>query len=229
MNIGGLQKISLIDYPEAICAVIFSQGCNFRCPYCHNPELVNPLLYQTPLDENEVLQFLGNRRGKLDAITITGGEPTIQDNLIEFAGKIKKMGFAVKIDTNGSKPQILKALLERKMLDFIAMDIKAPLKKYKEVAGVTVDCERIIESMEIILKSGLKHEFRTTIVKSQLSENDILSIARMMPQSGNYVLQRFVPAKTLDQNFLCEESYSWEEMESIKKRLEKENTSVIVR
>lgn len=229
MNIGGLQKISLIDYPEAICAVIFSQGCNFRCPYCHNPELVNPLLYQTPLDENEVLQFLGNRRGKLDAITITGGEPTIQDNLIEFAGKIKKMGFAVKIDTNGSKPQILKALLERKMLDFIAMDIKAPLKKYKEVAGVTVDCESIIESMEIILKSGLKHEFRTTIVKSQLSENDILSIARMMPQSGNYVLQRFVPAKTLDQNFLCEESYSWEEMESIKKRLEKENTSVIVR
>ena len=129
MKIGGLQKVSLIDYPGLICATIFLQGCNFRCSYCHNPELVNPQLFSPGLEEKEVLDFLKTRRGTLDGVTITGGEPTIQDDLASFIKKIKKLGFVIKLDTNGSQPQIIKALLDEKLLDFVAMDIKGPLGK----------------------------------------------------------------------------------------------------
>ncbi|OPY87280.1 MAG: molybdenum cofactor biosynthesis protein A [Smithella sp. PtaU1.Bin162] len=229
MNIGGLQKVSLIDYPGMICAVIFLQGCNFKCPYCHNPELVNSRLFQPCLDEDAVLNFLNTRRGKLDAVTITGGEPTIQKTLLPFIKKIRKMEFAVKLDTNGSQPQVVRALLTNKLLDFIAMDIKSPLDKYKAVAGVPIDPEKIMESISIILQTGLPCEFRTTIVKSQLTPNDILKIAALIPGAHHYVLQKFIPVKTLNKKFLQEESYSEDELEKIKKRLEKDNASVIVR
>ena len=137
MKIGGLQKVSLIDYPGMISAIIFSQGCNFRCSYCHNPGLVDPDLFQPCMKEKDVLDFLQTRRGKLDAVAITGGEPTIQNNLMPFIKQIKKMGFAVKLDTNGSKPQVIKALLSEKLLDYIAMDIKAPLEKYEKIVNVS--------------------------------------------------------------------------------------------
>ncbi|MEN6620677.1 MAG: anaerobic ribonucleoside-triphosphate reductase activating protein, partial [Smithella sp.] len=173
MKIGGLQKVSLIDYPGLICACIFLQGCNFRCPYCHNPELVDPQLFQPVLNENEVLKFLETRRGKLDAVTVTGGEPTIQSDLVPFIKKIKKMGFAVKLDTNGSKPQVIQALVNEKLLDFIAMDLKGPLDKYESIAGVPVEGKKIKESIKSISKAGIPHEFRTTIIQSQLTVKDI--------------------------------------------------------
>ena len=229
MKIGGLQKVSLIDYPGLICAIIFLQGCNFKCSYCHNPELVDTRLFQPCIKENEVLDFLNMRGGKLDAVTITGGEPTIQDDLAPFIKKIKKMKFAVKLDTNGSQPQVIKTLLDEKLLDFIAMDIKAPLEKYKSVVKVPVNSDLIKESIRLILKAKIQHEFRTTIVESQLDEKDILQIAELISGANSYVLQKFVPVKTLDKKLLKEKSYPDEKFQKIKKRLEHQIPSVTIR
>lgn len=229
MKIGGLQKVSLIDYPGLICAVIFLQGCNFRCSYCHNPELVEPLLFQPTIDENEVLEFLASRRRKLDAVTVTGGEPTIQSDLAPFIKKIKNMGFGVKLDTNGSQPLIIQSLLNEKLLDFIAMDIKGPLEKYENIANVPVDGKKIKESIKIILKAGISHEFRTTIVQSQLTPKDILKIAPLISGCERYALQKFVPVKILDKNFKEEKNYSDNELEKIKKQLEKIILSIKIR
>jgi pyruvate formate lyase activating enzyme len=229
MKIGGLQKVSLIDYPGLICAIIFLQGCNFRCSYCHNPELVEPRLFQPCIKENEVLEFLATRKGKLDAVTITGGEPTIQDDLAPFIKQIKKMKFAVKVDTNGSQPQVIKDLLDNKLLDFIAMDIKAPLEKYEGVVKVPVNSDSIQESIKLILKEKIPHEFRTTIVESQLEEKDIQRIATLIPGADCYVLQKFMPAKVLEKKFLEEKSYPDEKFQEIKKHLENKIHSVMLR
>ena len=229
MKIGGLQKVSLIDYPGLICATIFLQGCNFKCSYCHNPELVDPRLFQPCIKENEVLDFLNTRKGKLDAVVITGGEPTIHDDLAPFIKKIKKMKFAVKLDTNGSQPQVIKALLDEKLLDFIAMDIKAPLEKYKSVVKVPVNADSIKESIKLILKAKIPHEFRTTIVESQLEEKDIQQIAKLISGANHYVLQKFMPVKVLDKKFLKEKSYPDEKFQEIKKHLENTISSVVVR
>lgn len=229
MKIGGLQKVSLIDYPGMISGIIFLQGCNFRCSYCHNPELVDPELFQPCITEKEVLDFLHTRIGKLDAVSITGGEPTIQSKLIPFIGQIKKMGFAFKIDTNGTQPQIVKALLSEKLIDYIAMDIKAPLDKYEGIANVPVNTDLIQESIRLIIKSKIPHEFRTTVVQSQLDEKDIVSIAKLISGASHYVLQNFVPTKTLDTLFLKEKSHSDELLQKIKKRLEHQIPSVTIR
>jgi pyruvate formate lyase activating enzyme len=229
MKIGGLQKVSLIDYPGLICGIVFLQGCNFKCPYCHNPELVDPKLFKPGIRENEVLEFLNTRKGKLDAISITGGEPTIQEDLTSFIKQIKKMGFAVKLDTNGSQPKVIKNLLAEKLLDFIAMDIKAPLEKYKNIVNTQVNTESIKESIDLILKAKIPHEFRTTIVESQLEENDILEIGKLIAGASRYVLQKFVPSKTLDKKFLKEKSFSDEKLQKIKNSLEQQITSVTIR
>jgi pyruvate formate lyase activating enzyme len=229
MKIGGLQKVSLIDYPDAICAVVFLQGCNFKCSYCHNPQLVEPKLFTPCLEEKIILEFLAARIGKLDAVTVTGGEPTIQKDLMRFIKLVKKMGFAVKLDSNGTQPKVIKEFIDAKLLDFIAMDIKAPLEKYKSIVKVPVDTQSIEESIKLILKSRIPHEFRTTVVKSQLTEKDILEIAKLISGAKRYALQRFVPTKTLDKKFLKEKTYPDDELENIKIRLEKEIPSVIVR
>jgi len=229
MKIGGLQRVSLIDYPGFICAVVFLEGCNFRCPYCHNPELVDPCLFRTCIKENDVIKFLETRKGKLDAVSITGGEPTMQPRLTAFIRHIKKMGFAVKMDTNGSHPQIIKNLLHEELLDFIAMDVKAPIDRYKEIIKAQVNTDFIKESITLILKAKIPYEFRTTIVQSQLDENDILEIARLFPQAKSYVLQKFMPTKTLDNKFLKEKSWPDEKLQNIKAILEKEISSVSIR
>jgi pyruvate formate lyase activating enzyme len=229
MKIGGLRRVSLIDYPGFISATVFLQGCNFKCPYCHNPELVDPGLFQPCIKEKEVMEFLDSRKGKLDAMTICGGEPTIQDDLAPFIKKIKKMGFAIKLDTNGSQPQVIKTLLDEKLLDFIAMDIKAPLEKYESVVKVPVNSDSIKESIRLILKSKITYEFRTTVVESQLEEKDILQIAELLFGAKSYVLQKFVPVKVLDKKFLNEKSYSDEKFQKIKKHLEHQIPSITIR
>jgi pyruvate formate lyase activating enzyme len=229
MKIGGLQKVSLIDYPGLICAIIFLQGCNFKCSYCHNPELVDPQLFQPCIKENEILDFLNTRKGKLDAVVITGGEPTIQDDLAPFIKKIKKMKFAVKLDTNGSQPQVIKTLLDEKLLDFIAMDIKAPPEKYKDIVKAPVNSDSIKESINLVLKAKIPYEFRTTIVESQLEEKDILQIAKLIPRADSYVLQKFIPVKVLEKKFLKEKSYTDEKFQEIKKHLENKIHSVLIR
>ncbi|MDD5711313.1 MAG: anaerobic ribonucleoside-triphosphate reductase activating protein [Smithellaceae bacterium] len=228
MRIGGLQKVSLIDYPEKICAIIFTQGCNFRCPYCHNPELVDPKRFGDCLPEREVLSFLKTRKGKLDAVTITGGEPTLQENLSSFIAALKDMDFAIKLDTNGSRPDVIRSLIERKMLDYIAMDIKGPLSKYERITKREIDNILIVESIASIKGSGVLHEFRTTAVKSLLRRKDFEEIVDLIGDSC-YVLQPFVSGKTLMDGYSGEKSYSQAELDAIKIGLEGKSKFVTVR
>lgn len=205
--IGGLQKSSLIDYPEQICAIVFTQGCNFRCPYCHNPELA--LQTERTLNSTRsVLNFLQKRIGKLDGVVITGGEPTLQKHLPEFIKLIKGMGFKVKLDTNGTNPEMLKRLINEKLIDYAAMDIKAPIEKYSQVTCTKVNAKDILKSIEILKNSGIDYEFRTTVVKSQLFAEDFEKIAQMIEGCEKYYLQKFVPTKTLDPTFLDKNTYS---------------------
>ncbi|HAR40265.1 MAG TPA: anaerobic ribonucleoside-triphosphate reductase activating protein [Coprothermobacter sp.] len=216
MIIGGLQKFSLIDYPGKISAIVFTRGCNFRCPYCHNPELVDPQRYAEPWQEEEFWAFLQSRTQKLDAVVVTGGEPTLQEGLQPFLERIRKMGFLIKLDTNGSNPDVLKDLLSANLVDYIAMDIKAPLEKYSEVAKVSIDKTDIEESIELIKQSNVDHEFRTTIAKNVLSKEDVVNIAKMLQGEKLYILQRCIPTKILDPLFLAQfEPYTHEELEQI--------------
>lgn len=218
MKVGGLVKFSLNDYPSKSSAVVFTLGCNFRCTYCHNPELVLPEQYAKEIPEAEIFDFLQSRVGKLDAVVISGGEPTQHADLLEFFKKIKEMGFLTKLDTNGTRPLIIKNLIDQKLLDYIAMDIKAPLKseKYKEIVKVPIDIDAIENSISIIINSQLSHEFRTTIVKSLTTFDDIREIVKEIKGAQNYFLQKFVSAgKLLDESFSNEISYSHEELNSL--------------
>ena len=213
MLIGGLQKFSLIDYPEKICAIVFTQVCKFRCPYCHNPELVEPKLFSQPIPEDEIFSFLEKRKGKLEAVGITGGEPTLQPDLLEFIKKIKDMGFLVKLDSNGTNPNIVEKAIKNKLVNYLAMDIKAPLEKYRDVVKVNVDPDKIKRSIDLMMNSGIDYELRTTVVKSLLNKNDLRKIGELIQGARLYVLQKFVPSKLLDPKFLKETNYSDEEFE----------------
>jgi pyruvate formate lyase activating enzyme len=221
MNIGGFQKFSLIDYPDKICAIVFTQGCNFRCPYCHNPELIDSKR-PNPKEarEEEILSFLERRKEKLDAVTITGGEPLLQSDLGEFLSSLKVLGYLVKLDTNGSVPSKLERLIASAHIDYIAMDIKAPLDKYENLIRRKIETRKILDSVRIIMDSGLDYEFRTTVVRSFLDKDDFVKIGQLIHNSRLYVLQRFVPSKSLDDKFLAMDSYSDKEFNSIKNLME---------
>lgn|SRR5574344_464108 len=213
MFIGGLQKSSLIDYPEKISAIIFTQGCNFRCPYCHNPEIIK-MDSATALAVAPILEFLKSRVGKLDGVVITGGEPTLQKDLPELIRSIKEMGFLVKLDTNGTNPQMLQNLIDEKIIDYVAMDIKAPIERYSEVVRIGVNTENILKSIEILKTSEIEHEFRTTVVSSQLCIEDFKKIAKII-EGSRYYLQKFLPTKTLSKAFMVEKTYSDEDFKKI--------------
>jgi len=221
MDVGGFQEFSLIDYPGKLCAIVFTQGCNFRCPYCHNSDLVEPKKFMKKIPEEEIFTFLEERKGKLDAVSITGGEPTLQKDLIDFIIKSKKMGFLVKLDTNGSNPEILKKIFKKGIVDYISMDVKAPPEKYSDISGSKIDTSKIKNSIELIKNSGLNYEFRTTLVKDQLTPEDIEDIGKFIKGAKNYVLQKFIPKNTLDPEFLKKETYSEKEFEEFRIKLEK--------
>lgn len=229
MKIGGLQKVSLIEYPGKIGAVIFTQGCNFRCPYCHNPELVDPGLYGNCLAEEDIFSFLEKRRGKLEAVTVTGGEPTLQDDLPVFLERIKGMGYLVKIDSNGSHPDMLEGLTRGKLVDYIAMDVKAPLEKYEKITAARIDHSKIKRSIDMIIALGIDYEFRTTVPRSMLEMEDVLAIGRLIKNARRYIIQKFVPSKTLNPSFVNDTSYSDEDLSVLKKKLEKNIQIVAVR
>ncbi len=229
MQIGALQKVSLIEFPGKISAIVFTQGCNFRCPYCYNPELVDPELYRECFSEEELFSFLDKRKGRLDAVTITGGEPTIQQDLQEFIKRIREMGYLIKLDTNGSHPDVLKQLTGDGLVDYIAMDVKSPLHKYRTLTKSKIDEDRIRQSIGIIMKSDVPYEFRTTVPKRVLHEDDLLEIGKLLKNAGRYVLQKFIATKTLDKQFLKHEAYSQEEMECFRDRIKKDLPAVRVR
>ena len=211
MLIGGLQKTSLIDYPDKICSTIFTMGCNFKCPYCHNPELVNRTA--TPIPEEEVFEFLRKREKVLEGVCITGGEPTMQQDLPKFAKKIKSIGLLVKLDTNGSNQKMLSKMINEKLVDYIAMDIKGPLDKYSKIVGVDVDKHAIEKSVKLIRNSKIDYEFRTTVVPDLVSKDDIVKIGKWLKGSKRYHLQKFRPAKVLDKTFE-EKTCTSQELES---------------
>lgn len=199
MRFSGLVKTSFCDYPGRVSAVVFTQGCNFRCPYCHNPSTLRcEPCTATGVDSDAVLEHLRSRAGRLEGLVVSGGEPTLQPKLPVFLRQVRSLGYAVKLDTNGSRPDVLEELFAQGLVDFVAMDIKAPLWKYRAAAGTRVSTEAVATSIALIAGSGLEHEFRTTVVASLLSEADVQDIARTVPRTSCLVLQPFVPKKTFD-------------------------------
>lgn len=222
MNIASFQKFTMVDYPGHVATTVFTIGCNFRCSFCHNPELV---LGTASLGGDEMLKeffkFLKVRRGKLDAVCITGGEPTLQKDLLDFMAKIKKMGYLVKLDTNGMRPDIIKKALDKKIVDYIAMDIKNSLQNYEKTVCSKVDLDRIKMSVELIKNSGLDYDFRTTVVPGIHTEKDFNEIADWIGGAKRYFLQKFRDVKILDPNLKNKIKKRELDLEKIKKKIEK--------
>ena len=218
MKIAGIQKLSLLDFPDKTCATLFTAGCNFRCPFCHNASLVLNPAEAGEVSEEEVLSFLKKRQGLLDGVCITGGEPLLQHGIEDFIKNVRELGFEIKLDTNGYLPERLKSLLASGMIDFVAMDIKNSLSRYAETAGLPSLDENIIkESIRIIRESGVPYEFRTTVVRELHTERDILDIAELLSGAKRYALQHFKDSGDLIKGGLS--GYSEEEMNAFASKI----------
>lgn len=193
MRIGGLQKLTLLDYPGKVACTLFLSGCNLRCPYCHNPALVLPEQSNAPgMPESEVFAFLEQRKGKLDGICITGGEPTLQPELPGFLEKLRGLGYAIKLDTNGTNPGMLNRLLHDGILNYVAMDIKNSPSRYAETCGGADVLSKVRESADLLLNSPTDYEFRTTVCKPLHTEKEMEEIGRWLRGAKRYFLQPFV-------------------------------------
>ncbi len=232
MLIGGFQKLTLIDYPGKVATVVFTIGCNFRCPFCHNPDLIKPTPEMIAIGkENEKIffDFLKKRKGLLDGVCVTGGEPTVQPDLIPFLERIRKMGFLIKLDSNGLRPEVLKEILHRKLADFIAMDIKHAPNKYALAMGADIDMEKIKESVECIKKSGLDYEFRTTVVPGIHTEEDFEAIGKWIRGTKHYYLQPFRDGIVFDPKVRDLAKGKTLDFEDIKVRLKKYRINAVIR
>jgi len=213
MKIAGLQKLSLLDYPEKLCATVFTPGCNFRCPFCHNPSLVLPEKYPACMDEEEFFGFLEKRAGRLDGVCITGGEPLLQPDLEQFISRVKALGFLVKLDTNGSFPERLAALIGAGLLDYVAMDVKNALPEYRRTIGVDCfDTDRIERSVRLLREGRVAYEFRTTLARELHDAESIAEMGRWLDGAPIYSLQNFCG----DSDVLADglSGFTKEEMES---------------
>jgi len=202
MKIGGYQKNSLIDFPGKVAAVVFTQGCGWRCPYCHNRSLVLPARFQPAIPEEEIFDHLKLRQGQLDGVVITGGEPTQQPDLADFCRRVRKLGFLLKLDTNGSQPGVLSQLIGEGLVDYFAMDVKGPFCDYARFTGCAVDTGPLELSMELIKKSGVPYEFRTTLVGGLHTAQHLRQLAPQLIGVRRYAIQSYHPlppdAKTTD-------------------------------
>ncbi len=202
---------SFVDYPDKVAMVIFTAGCNFKCHYCHNPELVNP---EPPfMSEDVVIRKINSKKEWIEGVVITGGEPTLHTDLPDFVRKIKSLGLLVKLDTNGSKPAIIKQLIDEGLIDYISMDVKAPLNRYRDITQVDVDISKIKESIAIIRESGIPYEFKTTILPSLIKEKDLMEIGYLLEGSDTFVIQKFRNEVTLDKNYRKQPTYIEPELE----------------
>jgi pyruvate formate lyase activating enzyme len=189
IRIGGFQPFSLSDFPGRPSAIVFTQGCNFRCPFCHNPLLWPTTSGKPAAAPESILSFLARRRGLLGGVVVTGGEPTLQTGLAEFIAAVKALGLSVKLDTNGSRPDVVADLLSAGLVDYVAMDVKASMEKYDLLCGCSVDRAAIHRSVAIIAASGVPHHFRTTFYQAMLSEIDIEAIKARLPARSEFRLQ----------------------------------------
>jgi len=223
MEFKGFIKTSVIEYPGKIVSLVFVGGCNFRCPFCQNPDLVlNPRSLPST-GEKEVIDHLLSKRKWLDGLVITGGEPMLEKDLPNFLSKIKKEGFLVEIETNGTNPGMLRDLVKRSLIDYLALDIKAPFEweKYRKVAGI-VDKKllgKVKESVKILSRSNIDYELRTTVVPGLVDQEDVISIARGLEGVKKYVLQQFVPKITLDKQYEKIDPYSKDKLEEMKEKI----------
>jgi len=218
MEIGGLQKLTLIDYPKKLACTVFTTGCNFRCPFCYSPELVLPgkIKNQPKISQAEFFDFLKERKELLEGVVICGGEPTIHKDLPTFIEKIKKMDYSVKLDTNGSGPSVLKNLIENNLIDYVAMDIKGPRESYQKLVVRKISLADVERSVQILKESKIDFEFRTTIVPGLLEKKDITKLSRWIGPGGKYYLQGFRPEKTIDPSFKKVKPYPSEYLVEIK-------------
>lgn len=222
MILGGLQKITLIDFPGKIAATVFLSGCNFFCPWCYSPELVlsEKIKKQPKISEKDFFDFLKSKQGLLEGVVICGGEPTLNEDLPEFIGKIKNLGYLVKLDTNGSNPKMLKSLIDKKLIDYVAMDIKTSKNNYLKVFGKKVKIKDIEKSVEILKSSKIGSEFRTTIVPTIHTKEDFIKIAEWIGgKNVKYFLQNFRPEKTIDPEFKKIRSFPDEWILDVKKEV----------
>ena len=197
LHIKAFLPASVIEYPEHIAGVIYVGDCNFRCPFCHNVDLVLHPDRLPDIDPANVLARLESRHGFIDAVTITGGESTVQADLTEFLSDVRELGLAVKLDTNGYRPDVLQDCLNRRLVDYVAMDIKSRLEAYTLAAGVAVRTERLEQSVQLLLNSGIEHEFRTTVVPGLTTTTDIEGIVTLIDGAKRYYLQCFRPGETV--------------------------------
>ena len=223
IEIGGLQKSTLIDYPGHIACTVFLVGCNFRCPWCHSPEIVLPeiIIQQPKISNQEFFEFLDLRKGLLQGVVVCGGEPTINKDLPEFISEIKRRGFKVKLDTNGSNPTAIKELFANQLLDYVAMDVKASFREpdYSTATGACIDPKRIMESVELIKSSGVDYEFRTTIVPGLHGKEDIKEIAKAISPAKKYFLQAFRSIKNIDASLVGSPTPSDEFMKELREEV----------
>lgn len=210
-----MRDMSLLDYPGKVSCVVFLPGCNFRCPFCFNPGFVLIPEKQPTIPEGHFFWFLEERRQWLDGVAITGGEPTLSRGLPDFIAEIKKRGYLVCLETNGSNPKMLDELIKEKLLDYIAMDIKGPLERYSEIVGASVNKRDIQRSVDLVRTSGLEYEFRTTFVPGLVGKQDVEKIGIWLKGSRLYGVQRFVPWNTLDKSFETKATFSRKNLEHI--------------
>lgn len=215
VEIKGIEKFSSRDFPGHISSTVFLGGCTFRCPYCHNSELVlRPETIQTmPVDF--FLSYLDGRQGWLEAICLTGGEPLLHEEVEDLVRVVRERGLLVKLDTNGSFPERLEGLLAAGLLDWVAMDVKAPLERYREVTRSNVDVESIVRSTDILRNSSVRHTFRTTVVPGLVGREDVVKIGEWLNGAADYLIQQFVPQTTIDPAFLEVKPFSRAELEDI--------------
>jgi len=219
MTFGGLEKFTLIDYPGKIACVAYTIGCNFRCPYCHNPELVDETV-EARITEKELFDFLGERTHMLEGVVITGGEPTMHEDLPSVMERVKSLGYLVKLDTNGTNPVMLHQVVEGGLADYVAMDIKSPMRKYSATVARPVDIEAIQSSIDFLLSSPVEYEFRTTVIKGMQLPEDIDEIGKEIKGARRYFLQKFIPTKILNPQFIKKTTYSDKEFEGFRKKLQ---------
>lgn len=222
MIISGLQKTSFIDYPDKIAAVVFTRGCDFRCAYCHNPELVDPGQFYPEKPMSEIMDFFRRRQGVLEGVVITGGEPTLYPDLPEFIKALKKLGYLIKLDTNGTNFPMLEMLVKKQQVDYVAMDIKQALEKYSRITPVTPKLlAQVKQSLEFLLTKPVAYEFRTTILPKFFIKEDFTRIGKLIKGAEYYYLQQFRPQLTLDPALKDAHSFSEEDLESFKKLLQR--------
>lgn len=215
----GLQRLSFIDYPGKLCATAFTAGCNFRCPYCYNVDIVLNPQGMERIPEAEILNLLYQRKGFLDGLCLSGGEPTLHNGLLTFLYKVKSLGCLVKLDTNGSKPKRLDKLMDERIVDYIALDVKAPLRRYSEVVRFKVDMDAVERSIRLLRRGNVDHEFRTTVVPGLLDGDDLEEIAQTLAGSKRYVIQQFKPGRTLCPEFEDVKPYSENELKGFRDRV----------